>query len=51
MTNQEKQELFNYIKNNPYDTPREIQIFCGGCLATIRKYQKIVKKMREEEDK
>lgn len=48
MTNYEKQQLFDYIKKNPYDTAKEIQIFCGGSLATIRKYQKIIRKMREE---
>lgn len=50
MTNEDKQQLYDYIKENPYDKPKEIQLFCGCSLATIRKYQKIIqKKIKETE--
>ncbi len=53
MTENEKQELWEYIWKNPYDKPKEIQMFCGGSLSTIRKYQKIIQrriKEREQND-
>ena len=48
MTNDEKQELWDYIWKNPYDKPKEIQMFCGGSLSTIRKYQKIIQRRLKE---
>lgn len=50
MTNEEKQELWEYIWKNPYDKPKEIQMFCGGSLSTIRKYQKIIQRIIKERE-
>ena len=51
MTDDEKQELWDYIWQNPYDKPKEIQMFCGGSLSTIRKYQRIIQRILKEKER
>lgn len=47
MTNQEKQDLWYYIRKNPDSTAKEIQMLCGCSLSTIRKYKRIIKNRLE----
>ena len=48
MTNQEKQDLWNYIWNNTEEKTVDIQDIFNCSSSTVRKYKRIIKKLKEK---